>query len=351
MPLQFNDEVGNPLPAGVQVTVFPAPTAHLPNLSMNSGPIGTDWTQAGGLCPNLYVKTGLSYVAFFFGRQGPLFAQPFAGGGSSTTIVPCMQYRSPSMTETNWAQLQTKTLWPKGNTVWWGDQYREPGGGVAWATAYGIASVMRWLDCNAQNQLQAARLQSSQDSDVDTWAADFLGPVGVRYLAETDPWYKARIYALLSKPNTTVAAIQAIASLFYAWLATQLGLGQSGGQALDVLGGLDVQGGLDITSITPSQGIVPTVYVWDRQTRPDLANQYNVNPNNNDGSVVIQVGLAYTVAWQLDNSFLDVNTFLINPNEFTLSDTAPDPRLGMLVNFKKAGGAWPRYLSADLTGS
>jgi len=110
-----------------------------------------------------------------------------------------------------------------------------------------------------------------------------------------------------------------------------------------------VQGGLDVSSPFTAQAGIPKIHVWDLQSCPDLANQWNVNPDNDDASFVIQIGSANSTGWMLDNSYLDDNTYLIDPNVWTLSSNPPDARLGALVNFVKAGGTWPLYLTANLT--
>ena len=100
------------------------------------------------------------------------------------------------------------------------------------------------------------------------------------------------------------------------------------------------------TRLSRLQQITPDILVWDRQSRPDLANKYGINPRNNDGTFVIQVGLkdVFGLAWFLNNSFLNDTTFLAaGLIDISFSLTAPDPRLAALVNFVKAGGSKPLY--------
>jgi len=345
MGLLFQDELGNPAAAGIQVKLFPA---GVPPTTANL--IGTDWTRAGGLCPNLVATQGQDYLAFFTGRQAPAGAQAFTGDGNNPTQVVCSPYRSPysALTTTNWASLIAGTLLPKG-FAWWGDQYLQPGGGVAWATAKSMAAVMQNLGTSTQQRLQVARLQSSAGSDVDTWAYDFLGQWVPRYTGEGDISFKNRIVAALANPKTTLASLQAIVVAFY---TAQL-LSSGGLVAFDAdVGAFDSPvGAFDL--ITAGGGSLPYILVWDRQSRPDLANLYNINPRNDDGSFVIQLGFALPDldAWYLDYGFIDYDSFLVDIDAWNASTTPPDPRLGALVDFIKAGGSKPIYLTSFLATS
>jgi hypothetical protein len=358
MALQFLDEAGNALPAGVRVTVY-QPNGNVPG-AIAPPPlgafIGQAFTTPGGLC-NINVMQSVPYIALFdMSSQAPTSIPGFSGsgagsgfagfsGGTGTTVVTLSGYRSPTLSTAGYAQLQT-ALWPKG---WFADTARRPGG-----NAYGVGVLVGAMIAQVDSFFEvvhgALRLPSCVGPQVDSWARDFFGPYLPRYQGESDAVYVSRIYTALQLPKTTLQEIQAMVQGFYMAIAQELGYGMGGGQTLDLTGALDVQGGADISGpFQPSQ-LSPTVYVWDRQSRPDLANQYNINQHNNDGSFVIQVGLAFASGWNLDYSYLDYNAWLINPNQYTLSNSPPDPRLGALVAFCKAGGAWPRYLTADLTG-
>lgn len=331
MAVQFTDEAGNAMAAGVQVSVYPAGLEQTP-----TSLVGTDWTQAGGLCPNLSLVSGTSYIALFVGRQGPAFAQEFVGA-SGTTNVQVVPYRSPSLTTTNYATLQTSALWTKG-PAWWSDAARASGG-VAWALAYAFAKIFGSLDASTQQRLQVARIQSSAGTDVDSWAYDFLGQWLPRYTGESDTSFKSRVYAALVAPKTTLQAIQNIVQAYF----TAISQLTFAGLAFDSESGSFDSSVGSFDAVTSSVVVPASILVWDRQSRPDLANLYNVNPKNNDGSFVIQLGYATdSGAWFLDNSALDYETFLLNIDQWQLS--APDPRLGALVNFVKAAGAKPLYL-------
>lgn len=338
MAVLFSDEQSNAFPAGVQVILYPANAPQTPQYV-----VGTDWTQAGGLCPYLVVNGGSEYVAVFVGRQGPTVQQTFTGGSGITTDVTVAPYRSPSLTETNYAYLQTQTLYPQGEG-WWGDEGRAPGG-VAWAIAFAFGAIFSTLDTAAQNRLQAARVQSSSGSFVDSWVYDFLGQWLPRYTGESDSSFRARAYAALSAPKTTLQSIQNIVMAYFAAIAAS----QTGLMGFNApIGAFDsIQGVYDF--LAAGGASLPQILVWDRQSRPDLANEFGINPDNDDGSFVIQLGYAVAneQAWYLDYECLDYNSYLLEIDQFV--ETPPDPRLGALVNFVKAAGSKPIYLTTSIT--
>jgi hypothetical protein len=353
MALQFFDETGvNALPAGIRVTVYqPQDPIQKPSdfITQLGVLIGSAFTTPGGNCA-VDVQTAVSYIAVFDmsgqapGEQIsgiPPFVE-FIGGGSDPTTIVIPGYRSPTLSTTGYANNMA-ALWPRG---WFTDGLVSPG--IAYGIAILKAAIFAQADAFGELIHGALRLQSSAGSQIDTWAYDFFGGNLPRYQGETDASYYARILIALQAPKTTLFDIQAMAQAFYNAITGGIGQGAMMGDVLDISGGLDVVGGLDITQ-GGSAIDTPQVYVWDRQSRPDLANLYNVNPNNNDGSFVIQVGIVNALVWFLDNSYLDNDTYLSDPNSFTLSGNPPDPRLGALVNFVKAGGTKPLYLVADLT--
>lgn len=341
MAIQFLDEIGDPMAAGVEVSVYPA-----------GGPqnastlVGTDWTQAGGLCPNIALETATSYIAVFVGRQGPTGTVAFIGDGNDTTVVTVSPYRSPSLTTANYAALQAAGLWPKG-PAWWSDVARAVGG-IAWALAYAFGAIWQFLDTAAQQRLQAARLQSAAGADVDSWAYDFLGQWIPRYDGEGDQSFKRRIIAALAAPKTTLAAIANIVDAFYNAVGAE---SETGALAFDNnLGGFDLdRGGFDLLS-GAAEG-APSVYVWDHQSRPDLDTLYQISEHFGVGWFVIQIGFSLTneSAWYLDYESVDYNSYLLDIDQWDASLTPPDPRLGALVDFVKAGGSKPVYLTTLLT--
>jgi hypothetical protein len=338
--IAFVDETGlNPLPAGLQVSVYPA-----------TGPqnastlVGTAWLAAGGTA-NITVENAVSYVAVFFGRQAPQTAQTFVGGSGTTTTATVQAYRSPTLSLQGYT-AEHVNLWPKGD-AWFGEAAGQLGG-EAYAVAYGLSAVLATMDGGVQYELERIRAQSSIGPDLDSWFADFLGKYVTRLYGELDPSFYGRGVAALSSNKTTIAALQAIVTLFYQAIAQQMATSAVPNLSYDGFGSFDGSGGYDATFAAPSAAsMVPFLDVWDRQSRPDLANLYNVNPNNDDGSFVIQIGLTDPLgqAWFLDQSYLDCTTFLAaGADEATITTVAPDPRLGTLVNFVKAAGAKPLYL-------
>jgi hypothetical protein len=358
--LQFFDEQGvDPLPAGIRVTLYQpsAPIASAAGFATLLGPIvGQAYTTAGGYC-NLQVQTAVPYAvtfdmsaqapqqAVFIGTPGfPKFALFNGAVANAVTQVTVPGYCSPVLSTAGYAQTQA-ALWP---TNWFEPEASSPGGNV-YALAVLLGAIFAQADQFGEIIHGAIRLQSSTGLQIDSWVRDFFGGNLPRLQGESDASYIARVFVMFQLPLTTIPCIQAVVTSFYAALSGTLGYGFGQGQALDLVGGLDVTGGLDVSGSFTPEGSLPYIFVWDRQSQPGLANTWNINPGNDDGSVVIQVGLANSTGWNLDNANLDNNTFLIDPNQYTLSNSAPDARLGALVNFVKAGGAWPRYLTANLT--
>ncbi len=354
--LQFWDETGlNPLPAGILVTVYQTDEPAIGAWQTVTGfgvEIGSGFTIAGGLC-NISVAQAVAYIATFSGsgqapgatQSGPVppFVAFVGGNPLLPTSITVPGYRSPTLSTIGYAQSQI-AVWPKG----WIDSSGSTPGGVPYNIAILLGALFAKADSFGEILHGALRLQSCTGSQIDTWAYDFFGGNLPRYAGEGDASYYARILIALQTPKTTLADIQAMAQAFYDAVNGIQIPGQ--GMSLDLQGGLDVQGALDVTQgDSGGSGLVPTVFVWDRQSRPDLADKYNVNPSNDDGSFVIQVGIGDATGWYLDYSYLDYDTYLIDPGSYTLSSDPPDPRLGALVNFVKAAGTWPLYLTADLT--
>lgn len=337
--LQIVDEVGNPAPASISVSVYPSPGPQTPDTL-----IATDFTIANGICPDISVSAAVSYVATFYGNQGPTSPQTFVGSAGDTTVVTVLGYRSPSLSQDGYAIEQT-LIWPTG-PGWFGDEARQPGGN-AWAVAWMIASLLALFDLEAQTIIESERIQSAVGPEINAWALDFLNGFFPQFIAESYTSYKGRVIALLSGQKCTVAGIQAIVDGFYVAIEDELAQGYAGNITYDGQGGYDSQGGYDVTNPFNPADTLPTILVWDRQKRPDLANTYNVNPNNDNGDFVIQIGFnpLFPGAWYLDHSHLDLETFLIDSTTFELSEVAPDPRLGALVDLIMAGGTHPLYLT------
>lgn len=339
MALAFLDEVGNPFPAGISVSVYPSPGPQTPATL-----IATDFTIAGGTCPDIEVAQAVSYIATFYGNRGPTSAQTFAGDVVDPTVVTVLGYRSPSLSQEGYTVEET-LIWPRG-PGWFGEDARQPGSN-AWATAWMIASLLALFDLEAQILIESERIQSAVGSEINAWALDFLNGFFPQFIGESYTSYKGRVIALLSGEKCTVAGIQEIVDSFYTAIEDELAQSYAGNITYDGQGGYDSQGGYDVANPFNPADALPTVLVWDRQKRPDLADIYNVNPDNDNGDFVIQIGFnpLFPGAWYLDHSHLDSETFLIDSTTFDLSDVAPDPRLAALVDLVMAAGTHPLYLT------
>jgi hypothetical protein len=335
--IQFYDETGiNPLPAGIEVSVYPGTGPQTPATL-----VGTAFTIAGGTAA-ISVNQAVPYVATFFGTQAPTEAQAFSGGATEPTNVTVQAYRSPSMSVEGYTQAQIQ-FWPNG---WFSESAQAPGG-IAWAVAQGLSAGLAFLDTQGQTELERMRLQSCVGPEIDSWAVDFLGSFLPRYDQESDADYRGRVIAALATPKCTIAAITAVVKAFYSAIAATLAQQMVQNLSFNQDGGFNTGGGFNVGFDAPSPAaVIPDVYVWDRQTRPDLADEFNVNPNNNDGTFVIQIGYKnpFMLAWFLDNAYLDNTTYLLaEVNDVQPSPTPPDPRLGPLVQLTKSEGTRPLY--------
>lgn len=337
--LQIFDETGiNPIPAGIEVSIYPAGQPQ-----NDTTLIASAWTAVGGLA-DINVSQSVNYVADFFGGQAPDVQQAFSGGpAAATTSVTVVGYRSPSLSTLGYTQEQIN-LWP---SQWFSDAARAPGGN-AYPFAFGFGALFESLDAQGQYEAEKTRLVSSVGADIDSWNHDFLGTWLPRFQGESDPSFIGRTEAALQEPSCTLQGIQDVVNAFYLAILDELAAAYAGNLTYDDQGGYGSQGGYDTAQgFVPAQAL-PTVLVWDRQSRPDLANQFNINPHNNDGSFVIQIGFSppNVNAWYLDFSHLDIETFLVDNNTYTVSTTAPDPRLAALVNLKKSEGTKPIYITS-----
>lgn len=325
----FYDETGlNPLPAGIQVFIYPA-----------TGPqtlVASGWTQPGGVVP-FTLSNAVNYSGIFLGRQAPP-NQVVVGGAT----FACQGYSSPSLSQAGYIAEQAQLL-PGG---WFGETATVAGGNT-FPILQGNAALLAALDTMAQYEIGKMRLQSSAGTDVDSWARDFLGTSLQRFYNESDLVYIGRVEAALAAEKCTIPAIQAAVEGFYTAIAPEMALAEVPNIAYDSgQGGYDTgRGGYDAVFAAPSiASVMPTILVWDRMTQPALAAEYGVS----EPQFVISIGFADPEgwAWYLDNSYLDNDTFLIaSASSATLLPTAPDPRLGALVNFTKAAGTEPLYLA------
>ena len=106
------DETGlNPLPAGIQVFIYPA-----------TGPqtlVASGWTQPGGVVP-FTLSNAVNYAGIFLGRQAPP-NQVVVGGAT----FACQGYRSPSLSVAGYVAEQATQLLPGG---WFGETATVAGG-------------------------------------------------------------------------------------------------------------------------------------------------------------------------------------------------------------------------------
>lgn len=257
--------------------------------------------------------------------------------------VSVPNYQSPTLTQTNWALLQTLIAWNRSRIAAWSDAARRPGG-VAFAIANGIAAQLATLDAPTQEALSASRVQSSSGQDIDTWFYDFLGTYVTRFPNQSDDAWRSLGMAILALQRNVIPSIQFMVEAFYAAIQGTFQAGPNLG--LDAAGGLDNSGAMDVAFQDPNASLAnPAVYVWDKMTRPDLAAIYGIAAPQ----FVIQLGtpntsapgLAYDTAGGYDTSGA-----LDDPpgSAYTLTDGAPDPRLAQLVDFVKAAGTEPMYL-------
>lgn len=339
--LHLYDETGiNPLPAGVQVSVYPAPGAQ-----NTSTIVGTAFTAADGTC-DIEVVAAHNYVAVFYSEQGPQGPQSFTAESTEPTIA-CSPYISPARSQAGFTAAEAGVL-PKG-PGWYSDAAKKPGG-VAYPVLFSLAYVLQLLMLQEQVNIESMRFQScATDDEIDSFAYQYVGGFVPRYGAdgETGKSYRARVIALLSGQKTTIAGIQAIVNAFYLAIVAELASMYAPNLTFGNFGGYNSSGGFNQTFDVDPADILPTVLVWDRQSRPDLADKYDINPDNDNGDFVIEIGFnpLFPNAWYLDHSHIGLETFLIDSTTATLSDVAPDPRLGALVDLVKQGGCHPLYLT------
>jgi hypothetical protein len=344
--LAFVDETGiNPLPAGILVTVTNASTG---------APVGAAWTQPGGTVA-IGVSAGTQYIAAFsLSAQAPEDPLEFTPDGNGATyVIAVSPYRSPSLSAVGYTQLEMAKL-VRG---WFGDTARAPGG-VAYAIGFALAAGLFAFDGQTQANLGIQRLQGSQGADIDSWSLDMVGPMFVRYPAESDQLFIARNELMVARPRCTINAIQALVQAFYDSVIA--GWQKTGNEALafDEAGGMNISGAFDTAPTPQVPKNPPPVVVWDSMTAPDLAQKFlylgqPVGPLE----FVIQVGtlndyLNQQLEYDTAGGFDTQGGLNINAQQGgapTLTATPPDPRLGQIVNLiAKAAGTLPLYLIGSL---
>jgi len=349
--LVFVDETGlNPLPAGIFVQVFNSVTDVL---------IGEAWTQPGGVCSIAAPLNVECYAEFSYSSQAPgqgsscIFTN---AGGPEGGVVTVTGYRSPSLSGPGYAAFEMTKL-----VRLWQNTKAKSLGGNAYALGAGFGAGIAAIDAQAQQVLQMDRLQSSVDGQVDTWSMDFVGPLFGRYPGESDPIFISRNRLMVSRPRTTLNAITAFVTQFYESVLAGWNSTGSEGLAFDTAGAFDVSGGFNTPPAPPVPKTLPPILVWDGMSQPKLATTFGIVA----GEFVIQLGLfASSLLEQL--AFDTAGGFGGGPhgdspgsgsfsNAITTDElpvptaTAPDPRLGLLINWLAKGASYkPLYLIGQL---
>lgn len=344
--LAFVDEGGlAPLPPGIFVAVYPS-TGPQNDTTL----VGSAWLLAGGRAA-IDVAAAVAYVAVFSSSNAPVDPAVFVGGSdpAQTTIVTVQNYRSFVYNAAAYAQeaaLDIVRGWytaPDGQT-----QDPLALGGEAYALLRAMGAAIATSDVQMQKVLASLRLPTCEGAQIDAWAFDYFGGNLPRYTLESDASYIGRIIAALASPKCTLAAIAAVVTGFYTAIAPELASALAQNLAFDSEGGFDTSGGFDVgMDAPPVSSVVPDVYVWDRQSRPDLADEFGVNPDNDNGDFVVQIGFKdpLHLAWFLDNSYLDNDSYVVDGDASAVAPVtvAPDARLAALIDLTKAVGTRPLY--------
>lgn len=309
--------------------------------------LGRGWTYPLGLC-GLQLVCGATYTACFGGSyQAPGAPITFTAASVSGAIteVTVSGYRSPSFSSGGYALEQTARL-VRG---WFSGAARAPGG-VAYSLAYAFGSALSLIDQQTQQNLGSMRLQSCQDSAIDSWGLDMVGPLFQRFPFESDQLYISRLMLMVSRPRCTINAITAFVQAFYASIAAEQSVFGTEKLGFDLAGSFDTAGGFDTNPPgSPTQIPPPPIYVFDWMTNRKLANEFGFQQPYfaiiiGTLSTALKEVLAEDVAGGVDVS----GGFDILPTGQTLptpSTVAPDPRLGLMINLlAKAGGTVPLYI-------
>jgi hypothetical protein len=291
----------NTLPPGVRVSVYPAGALQNPTTLVDSG-----YTLVGGRVL-LDLAFSTAYVATFFGSQAPkqpiTFTSPASSGDTAAFTITVSPYTSPVLSQAGYASA-LKEMYP---TRWLKDAP------IADDLFSSEGAVFSAVDLQAQKTLAAMRLYSCEGSQIDSWAADYLGDFP-RYQSEPhtiagDSHYRARIVVALITPNCTLNAIQS-----------------------------KVQSYID-GNPSAQQG---TVLVFDLQSNPTLAAQVGIVDGDGKFCILLPSTTNHNFAFFVNRSYLDRNSFLIALNEASVA-TNVDPNIIAIVNRAKMGGYRPVY--------
>lgn len=195
-------------------------------------------------------------------------------------------YRSPCVSPVGYAD-QLSDLQPLG---WYSLTALAPSG-VLHSVCRGMMAGPADMDDEAQLIQEQLRLISCRKSEVDSWAADYVGFLFQRYPDETDEFYVPRLKLMIGKPRGTLAAVRSFAEAF-------------------------------LNSITYGVN-TPPIQTWDAMTQPTLSTIFGISA----GQLVIQIG--------------QITQF---PPAQNLATSSTDYRLDLLVNYlAKAGGIMALY--------
>lgn len=337
--IAFMDESGvNPLPPGIVVSIAKASHPHTP--------VATGVIVAGGGA-NIGLDASTEYIATFsMAGQAPAVQAFFTSASVPTnpTAVSVSGYVSPVKSAADYAATSTGLLYPRG---WFTAEASAPGGN-AYAVALLFGSGLAKVDSLAQIVQGALRLPSCQGSQIDSWAYDFFGEYLFRFAGEPDSAYIGRIIAMLRLPKTTLGAIKYVVQAYYAAIQYELAPNAVQNLTFDQAGGYDSRGAFDETFQTPEgPPIIPTIDVFDAQSNPHLAQLYGIVPTEFCISIGDPPAKASELAYDTQGSYDTGQGGFDEKAGYVVSDAAPDPRLGAMVNFVKAEGFKPIYLVFD----
>ncbi len=298
------DAFGNPFPAGVQITLT----------DVDGNVVDSGFTQAGGSA-NLLTQQNATYTATFVGTQGPDL--PFVFTVETSPVVAQVPfYASPTLTASGYTNADPRgqlNLWPRG---WLGDSAKVEGG-IAYTLSMAIATALALVDAQSQAVLGKERIQSSQGADIARWAEDFLGKgTWEPGNGESDPAYVARVLLWLQSSFATLYAMETLVQAF-------LNLSED----------------------------PPAVQVFDWQSDPIQSAEIAAVTSfpQYQGYFVVALtygGIGGDPVWHLDNSFLDVNTFLAEDDWFVVS---PPPGVDAIIRLVEAAGCKPIYVANTST--
>ena len=365
--IYFLDSTGNPLPAGILVT-----------LTGGTG-FGQFYTKAGGWI-DVEPEMGAAYTATFVGTFAPESPQSFTLGIPPGTVdftgsvlvdsdgavfvdsdglmfasqdgtpslgwtddgnrnVTIDGYASPILSRQGFADKLFDDQ-PRG---WYPPKDQAPN---VYTALYSIAAVLDILEQGQQIVLGKERLHSSFGSDIDTWANDYIGfGVWQRAPGESDQTYIARCELWLKTDSTTDYGLQVLLQAWMdAWGLYILNPHAVEGISYDNLGGFDdLSGGFDNAG-QPLLTQPPQVVVFDWMSNPSLS--YAVGLQRGRGQfciLLLYAGQTDLLQWYIGGGFSGVNTFLAQSNYYSVAPFSN--AFQRIVQLRKAQGAWPIYSS------